>query len=145
MNFTYQGIHHLSQHLQVHCLCYCCLDQCVMTVAANEAVQCHCLCCPGSSGVQSVSDSLLLFAEGKNYKISYYHNTQLLRENVSRKLRRLCSQSLSVYTLHISFGHGKFRNRDDICCLKACTNSVSITENAINVYMYKRILLPAFH
>lgn len=106
-----------------------------MTAAGNEAVQCHCLCCPESSAVQSVSDSLLQFAAGIYHKISYYHNVWLLRENYADFVANL--KIHSVYFIWL----GKFRNRDWICYLKVC-----ILQNIdCNVYIYKRILLPAFH
>lgn len=102
IRITYQGIHHLPQHLQVRCLCYCCLGQYVVIVVVTEAVQCHCLCCPESSGVQFVSDSLLLFAVRIKVKVSYCHGTQLLKDNVNIKSWRLCSQSQYTCCIFLS-------------------------------------------
>lgn len=126
---TYQGIHHLPQPLQVHCLCYCCPAQCAVTAAGSGAVQCHCLCCPESSAVQSVSDSLLLFAAGINCKISYYHNIWLLRENYADFVANIHS----VYF----FWLGKFKNRDWICYLKVCINSKILQKILQSLYLQK--------
>lgn len=143
IELTYQGIHHLPQHLPVHCLCYCCLGQCAMTAAVNEAVQCHYLCCPESSEVQSVSDSLLLFAVRKSYNIFYYQHIQLLRENISRKtgwtLQPVSTGCIFLLVM------GNSARELLYTTLTPVIDSGRIIENVINVYSCKMILLPAFH
>lgn len=131
IKLTYQGIHHLPQPLQVHCLCYCCPAQCAVTAAGNEAVQCHCLCCPESSAVQSVSDSLLLFAAEINCEISYYYNIWLLRENYAEFVANLNIHSVYFFCL------GKIRNRDWVHYFKVCSNSIVLQKMLQCLYLQK--------
>lgn len=131
IKLTYQGIHHLPQPLQVHCLCCCYPSQCAVTAAGNEAVQCHCLCCPESSAVQSVSDSLLLFAAEINCKISYYYNIWLLRQNYAE-----FAANLNIYSVNF-FWLGKFRNRDWIRYCKVCINSMILQKILQCLYLQK--------
>lgn len=63
----YLEIHHQAQHPLVRCLYWSCPYQYARPAAVNAAVQCHCLYCPESSGVQFESGFLQLFAVKKTY------------------------------------------------------------------------------